>query len=89
MHPGGSGALLGVYALDVFALDDGAFVAAQSFLGEFVYALIGRTAAGLDHVQNPALVRGQSSNLPCNRTTQRGALPKALFARKGNIESTE
>lgn len=60
----GAGTLLRVDLLDVVPLQEGALVRPEPSLGELVDALVGRTSPGLDHVEDPALVRGQSHHLP-------------------------
>lgn len=79
VHAGGAGALRGVDGLDVLALVQGALVAAQAALGELVDALVGRRAARLDHVEDAALVRGQTDHFARDAAAQLDARAQSLW----------
>lgn len=60
----GAGTLLGVHLLDVVALEESTLVRSQPSLGELVNAFVGRTATGLDHVEDATFVRCKAGHLP-------------------------
>ena len=78
LGPGRPGSLLRVDILDIFTLVDGAFVRAQTTLGKLVNSLIGTAPSRLDHVENAALVGGQSHHFAGNFTRQRHTLAESL-----------
>jgi len=86
MRTGGTGTLGGVDALDVVPLDDGPLVTPEPLLGELVDALVGGRSAGLDHVEDPPLVRGQSSNFPSDAPAE--LRPLAEFLEIGRSKVT-
>jgi hypothetical protein len=83
--PGGAGPSGRVDVLDIFTLGQGALVAAQPTLGEFVNALVGRRSPGLDHIEDATLVRTQPHHLAGNGAAQGDAFAQFLFFKNKKI----
>lgn len=56
---------------------------AQSALGELVNALVGGASTGLDHVEDPSFVGGESGDLAGDLAAEGGALADFLFSSTG------
>lgn len=70
MSTGRTGPLGGIDGFDVFSFRQSPFVGTETTLGKFVNALVGRRAAGLDHVQDSSFVGCQADDLSGNTATQ-------------------
>ena len=79
LHTSGTSSLLAVDLLDVFSLGQSTLVGTQTSLGELVNALIGRGSSSLDHIQNSALIWGQSNDLAGNFSAQKRSLGRGLL----------
>ena len=66
LYTSGTSSLLAVDLLDVFSLGQSTLVGTQTSLSELVDTLIRRGTSRLDHIQNSALIRGQSNDLTGN-----------------------
>jgi hypothetical protein len=73
MHSRRTRPLRRIVRFNVFALRQGPLMGSQTPLGELVDALVRRGPAGLDHVQDAALVGGQAHDFAGQCAAQRHA----------------
>ena len=72
MFLGGTGTLGRVDRFDVFSLGQGSLVTAETTLGKFINALVGRRSARLDHVENASFVGTQADDFTDNAADELG-----------------